>query len=35
MLYVSEIFGDKPEWWGLRGDPDFWEHLKRCKVAIF
>ena len=28
MLYVSEIFDDKPERWGLRGDPDFWEYLK-------
>lgn len=34
MLYVSEIFGDKPEQWGLCGDPDFWEHLKNHFIDV-
>ena len=26
---VSYIFDPEPEVWGLRGDPYFWEHLKK------
>lgn len=26
--YVSEIFKDKPDKWGLRGDPYFWNELQ-------
>ena len=27
-LFVSDIFSDEPDRWGLRGDPYFWETLK-------
>ena len=27
-MKLSEIFKDKPERWGFRGDPYFWDHLK-------
>lgn len=26
--YVSEIFAERPERWGLRGDPFLWERLE-------
>ena len=28
MKKVSTIFKEKPEKWGLRGDPYFWEYLE-------
>ncbi|MBQ6240822.1 MAG: hypothetical protein IJK56_10780 [Firmicutes bacterium] len=27
-MNLSIIFGEKPERWGLRGDPYFWDYLK-------
>lgn len=27
-MKLSIIFEEKPETWGLRGDPYFWDHLK-------
>ncbi|MCR5611518.1 MAG: hypothetical protein K6F68_06790 [Clostridiales bacterium] len=27
-MKLSEIFEEKPERWGFRGDPYFWDHLK-------
>ena len=27
-MKLSKIFEEKPERWGFRGDPYFWEHLK-------
>ena len=27
-MKLSVIFGEKPERWGFRGDPYFWDHLK-------
>ena len=27
-MKLSEIFEEKPEIWGLRGDPYFWDYLK-------
>ena len=27
-MKLSAIFEEKPERWGFRGDPYFWEHLK-------
>ena len=27
-MKLSKIFEDKPERWGFRGDPYFWDHLK-------
>ncbi len=27
-MKLSVIFEEKPERWGFRGDPYFWEHLK-------
>lgn len=27
--FVSEIFGEKPRQWGLRGDPFLWDRLKK------
>lgn len=27
-MKLSIIFGEKPERWGLRGDPYFWDYLK-------
>ncbi len=29
MKYVSEIFLEKPQKWGLRGDPHFWDYLQK------
>lgn len=29
-MNLSIIFGEKPERWGLRGDPYFWDYLKDC-----
>lgn len=29
MCYVSEIFAERPERWGLRGDPFLWERLEK------
>ena len=28
--YVSELFASKPDIWGLRGDPYFWDDLALC-----
>ncbi|MBQ3706328.1 MAG: MobA protein [Clostridia bacterium] len=28
MMKLSTIFEDKPERWGFRGDPYFWDYLK-------
>lgn len=28
MKKLSSIFEEKPEYWGLRGDPYFWNYLK-------
>ena len=28
--FVSDIFRQKPEQWGLRGDPYFWKTLETC-----
>ena len=28
-MKLSVIFEDKPEIWGYRGDPYFWDHLKK------
>ena len=28
-VFVSAIFEEKPERWGLRGDPYLWEELKK------
>ena len=33
-MKVSEIFNEKPERWGLRGDPYFWEYLKKLTEDI-
>lgn len=27
-MNISSIFDEKPEQWGLRGDPYFWEYLR-------
>ena len=27
-MKLSKIFEEKPESWGFRGDPYFWDHLK-------
>ncbi len=27
-MKLSKIFEEKPERWGFRGDPYFWDHLK-------
>jgi len=27
-MKLSAIFEEKPERWGFRGDPYFWDHLK-------
>ena len=27
-MKLSKIFEEKPETWGFRGDPYFWDHLK-------
>ena len=27
-MKLSKIFEERPERWGLRGDPYFWDHLK-------
>ena len=27
-MKLSQIFTDKPEQWGFRGDPYFWDYLK-------
>jgi len=28
-MKLSAIFEEKPERWGFRGDPYFWDHLKK------
>ena len=28
-MKLSRIFEEKPERWGFRGDPYFWDHLKK------
>lgn len=28
-MNLSKIFEEKPERWGFRGDPYFWDHLKK------
>ena len=28
-MKLSKIFEEKPERWGFRGDPYFWDHLKK------
>lgn len=28
-MKLSVIFEEKPETWGFRGDPFFWDHLKK------
>lgn len=32
--FVSEIFGEKPRTWGLRGDPFLWEHLRARYAGV-
>lgn len=29
-MKLAVIFEEKPERWGFRGDPYFWEYLKEC-----
>ena len=33
-MKLSKIFEDKPERWGFRGDPYFWDHLKELAMDM-
>ena len=33
-MKLSAIFEDRPERWGFRGDPYFWDHLKELAADV-